>query len=99
MEPWPPSATMREGVSSRPTTPPIPMAYDPLDRLLIETTTMGTVNYQYDAISRRTSMTVSGQAPVAYTYDANSRLRTFIQAPLNPADIQYDASGRRTLLT
>lgn len=78
---------------------PISMAYDPLDRLMSETTTLGTVSYGYDTIGRRTQMTVSGQGPVAYTYDAASRLRTITQAPLNPVDIQYDAAGRRTLLT
>ena len=78
---------------------PITLSYDPLDRLLTETTSLGTVSYQYDALGPRTSMTVSGQAPVTYTYDANSRLRTITQAPLNPADIQYDPLGRRTLLT
>jgi RHS repeat-associated protein len=77
---------------------PISMAYDSLDRLFAETTSLGTVSYQYDALGRRTQMTVSGQSPVTYTYDAASRLRTITQAPLNPVDIQYDAVGRRTSL-
>jgi RHS repeat-associated protein len=75
------------------------MTYDPLDGLLAETTSLGSVSYQYDAIGRRTAMTVSGQSPVSYTYDANSRVQTIAQAPLNPVDIQYDALGRRTLLS
>jgi RHS repeat-associated protein len=78
---------------------PISMAYDTLDRLLSESTTLGSVSYAYDTFGRRTAMTVSGQSPVAYTYDANSRLRTITQASLNPVDIQYDATGRRTLLS
>jgi RHS repeat-associated protein len=78
---------------------PINMEYDPLDRLLAETTSLGTVSYQYDSLGRRTQMTVSGQSPVSYTYDAVSRLRTITQAPLNPVDFQYDAAGRRTLLS
>ncbi len=78
---------------------PVTLTYDPLDRLLTETTTLGTVSYTYDNAGRRTSMTVSGQAPVSYTYDHNARLRTITQAPLNPVDIQYDAASRRTLLT
>lgn len=78
---------------------PITMAYDTLDRLLSETTLLGTVGYQYDALGRRTQMTAAGQSPVTYTYDHSSRLRTITQAPLNPVDIQYDAAGRRTLLT
>jgi RHS repeat-associated protein len=78
---------------------PITMAYDVLNRLSSETTLLGTVSYQYDALGRRTQMTVSGRSPVAYTYAAASHLRTITQAPLNPVDIQYDAAGRRTLLT
>jgi RHS repeat-associated protein len=70
-----------------------------LDRLLTETTSLGTVTYTYDTAGRRTSMTVSGQSPVSYTYDATARLRTITQAPLNPVDLQYDAANRRTLLT
>jgi YD repeat-containing protein len=70
-----------------------------LDRLLTETTSLGTVTYTYDTAGRRTSMTVSGQTPVSYTYDHNARLRTITQAPLNPVDLQYDAANRRTLLT
>ncbi len=78
---------------------PIVMTYDAPDRLLSESTSLGSLGYAYDALGRRTSMTVSGQSPVAYTYDAASRLRTITQAPLNPVDIQYDPLGRRTLLT
>ncbi|MGH7410640.1 MAG: RHS repeat-associated core domain-containing protein, partial [Candidatus Methylomirabilis sp.] len=78
---------------------PIALTYDALDRLLAETTAMGTVAYQYDPLARRTQMTVAGQAPVAYAYDAASRLRTIVQEPLAPVDIQYDPQGRRTLLT
>jgi RHS repeat-associated protein len=78
---------------------PIAMTYDPLDRLLTETTTLGTVSYAYDALGRRTSMVVSGQAPVTYAYDANSRLTGLTQAPLTPVSLQYDAANRRTLLT
>ena len=78
---------------------PITLAYDPLDRLVAETTDMGTVAYEYDILGRRTQMTVNTLNPVTYTYDAASRLRTIIQASLNPVDIQYDALGRRTRLT
>ncbi len=78
---------------------PIMRAYDPLNRLLSETTALGTVTYQYDALGRRTQMTVSGQAPIAYAYDAASRLTQLVQEPLAPVTLQYDAAGRRTLLT
>jgi len=78
---------------------PLTRTYDLLNRLLSETTTLGTVSYQYDALDRRVQMTLSGQSPVTYNYDAASRLRTITQAPLNPVDIQYDSRGRRTILT
>jgi RHS repeat-associated protein len=78
---------------------PIAFTYDPLDRLLTETTSLGTVTYSYDTAGCRTAMTVAGQTPVAYTHDANARLRTITQAPLNPVAIDYDAANRRTLLT
>ncbi len=78
---------------------PIVFAYDLLNRVVAETTSLGTVNYQYDALGRRTSMTVNGQEPLVYTYDANSRLRTMTQFPLNPVTLEYDALGRRTLLS
>ncbi|MFQ5846383.1 MAG: RHS repeat-associated core domain-containing protein [Candidatus Methylomirabilales bacterium] len=73
--------------------------YDVLDRLIRETTPQGTISYAYDALGRRTTMTVDGQSPVSYTYDAASRLRTITQAPLNPVTIDYDALGQRTVLT
>jgi RHS repeat-associated protein len=72
--------------------------YDLLDRLLRETTPQGTIQYAYDALGRRTIMTVNGQPPVSYGYDAASRLTQILQAPLNPVTLQYDAAGRRTLL-
>ena len=37
---------------------PITLGYDSLDRLLAETTALGTVSYQYDALGRRTQMIV-----------------------------------------
>jgi RHS repeat-associated protein len=78
----------------------ITLTYDALDRLLSETTLLGTVSYQYDASGRRRQMTVGGEAPVEYTYDANSRLRTIAQSSfLSPVTIDYDALGRRTLLS
>ena len=78
---------------------PTILTYDLLDRLQAETTSLGTVNYSYDALGRRTRMTVSGQALIAYTYDANSRLQSIQQEPLNPIGLEYDLAGRRTRLT
>jgi YD repeat-containing protein len=75
---------------------PILLTYDPLDRLVTETTTLGTVAYTYDPLGRRTQMTVSGQPPVTYTYDAASRVRTITQEPLAPVAIEYDAAVSRT---
>ncbi|MGH7274363.1 MAG: RHS repeat-associated core domain-containing protein, partial [Nitrospiria bacterium] len=77
---------------------PIQFEYDVLDRLVGETTALGTVTYQYDALGRRTQMIVNGLVPVIYSYDPNSRLRTITQPPLNPINIEYDALGQRTLL-
>jgi YD repeat-containing protein len=55
------------------------------------------VVYEYDAIGRRTKMTVAGQVPVTYQYDAASRLTQVAQGSLT-VGIGYDASGRRTSL-
>jgi len=49
---------------------PPAMTYDTLDRLLTETTSLGTVSYAYDVLGRRTQLLVSGQSPVSYAYDA-----------------------------
>jgi RHS repeat-associated protein len=78
---------------------PITLAYDGLDRLVAETTGMGTVTYEYDVLGRRTQMRVNDLNPVTYTYDAASQLRSIVQPPLNPVTIDYDVVGRRTKLT
>jgi len=44
------------------------LAYDSLDRLIQELTPSGVVDYQYDALGRRTTLTADGQTPVVYTY-------------------------------
>ncbi len=67
--------------------------YDTLDRLVSQATGLGTVNYQYDALGRRTRLDAPGQASVFYGYDAASRLRTITQAPLNPVDILGSGPG------
>src|SRR5262249_28058682 len=73
--------------------------FDVLDRLTSQSTTLGTVGDQYDALGRRTTMTAAGQAPVSYDYDAASQLRAIQQTPLSPATFDYDPTGRRTRLT
>jgi len=73
--------------------------YDLLDRLLAQTTALGTVRYQYDALGRRTQLDAPNQASVGYGYDAASRVRTITQGPLGPVTLDYDALGRRTRLS
>ena len=73
-----------------------------VDRLASETTPQGTINYSYDAIGRRTIMTVAGQPAVNYSYDANSRLTsidTIISGATATFSLGYDTIGRRTTLT
>jgi RHS repeat-associated protein len=72
--------------------------YDNLDRLILEVTPQGAVAYEYDAIGRRTKMTVAGQAPVTYQYDAASRLTQVAQGALI-VGLGYDNANRRTSLT
>lgn len=76
----------------------IDFSYDVLDRLIQEISPQAAVAYAYDALGRRTTMTVSGLAPVTYQYDAASRL---VQVTWGSfvVTIGYDAAGRRTSLT
>lgn len=73
------------------------------DKVVQEVTSLGTINYTYDAIGRRTSMTVCGQPTVNYAYDANSRLTgiSTLNTELGTLNfaIDYDAVGRRTSLS
>ena len=71
---------------------------DTLDRLRSQTTALGEVGYTYDALGRRTAMTVPGQAPVSYAYDTASRL-TSITQDSGVVQFAYDAASRRTTLT
>src|SRR5258708_5754929 len=81
----------------------ITRAYDGLDRLTQEQvvqggTTLGTVNYTYDAASRRATMTVSGQSQVTYTWDNADRLTQVAQGSAS-VGFTYDNANRRTTLT
>jgi RHS repeat-associated protein len=73
----------------------IAFEYDPLDRLVTETTPQGTVAYTYDMDGRRTSTTVSGQPAVTYGYDAAERLTTITQGSTT-VSLVYDDANRRT---
>jgi RHS repeat-associated protein len=73
--------------------------FDDLDRLTKERGPFGTVNYEYDAEDRRTSLTISNQpSPVAYTYDDNNHLISVSQGAATVL-LGYDSVGRRTSLT
>ncbi|MBI4638965.1 MAG: hypothetical protein HY727_21720 [Candidatus Rokubacteria bacterium] len=78
-------------------TGPILLAWDSLDRLVSETTALGTIAYEYDALGRRTRMTALGHAPVTYGYDAAGRL-TRIGQEDQTVDFSWDPAGRRTRL-
>jgi RHS repeat-associated protein len=73
-----------------------------VDKVIQEITPLGSISYEYDALGRRTGMTVAGQPAVNYTYDGNSRLTeidTMINAVAVSFNLSYDALGRRTSLT
>lgn len=76
----------------------ITRGYDGLDRLTSETTPQGSVSYSYDAASRRTKMTVAGQADVIYGYNNDNRLTGITQGSATVA-ITYDTAHRRKTLT
>jgi len=63
-----------------------------------EITPQGTVEYTYDSVGRRATMTVPGQALVTYTYDDADRL-TGITQGASSVTLAYDAADRRTSLT
>jgi YD repeat-containing protein len=71
-----------------------------IDKVIQEITPLGSISYSYDAIGRRTSMTVAGQPTVNYEYDANSRLTgiSTLNSQLGTLNfnIGYDVLGRRT---
>jgi RHS repeat-associated protein len=73
-----------------------------VDKVIQEITPLGSISYEYDAIGRRTGMTVAGQPAVNYVYDASSRLteiNTMINSVASDFSLQYDDLGRRTSLT
>lgn len=73
-------------------------AYDGLDDMLQETTPQGTVNYTYDIVRRRQTMTVAGQPTVSYGWDNANRLTGITQGSAS-IPIVYDNADRRYTLT
>src|SRR5260221_8705266 len=72
--------------------------FDGLDRLSSETTPLGSISYQYDAASRRSTMQVAGQSQVQYTYDNANRLTQIAQGS-STVGFSYDSANRRSTLT
>lgn len=88
--------------------------YDNFDRLIREVTLQGEVDYTYDSIGRRTSMTIVNGPPdaqvvqpaITYSYDAASHLISISQAPgdinggqARTVSFAYDTAGHRTRTT
>ena len=73
------------------------------DKIIQEITSLGSISYIYDAIGRRTNMTVAGQPTVNYGYDNDSRLTNLVIASGAWQSLSfgfaYDAIGRRTTLS
>ena len=90
--------TIQEKNAGGTVTATITRTYDGLDRLTQEVTAQGTVNYTYDNVSRRATMTVVGQTQVTYTYDNANRL-TQVQQGTSTVTMGYDNADRRTSLT
>ena len=74
------------------------MAYDTLDRPIRVVSDQGSVEYEYDALGRRTKRTINGNDPTTYSYDTSSRL-TRIDYRGKSTGYTYDAAGRLTSKT
>jgi len=71
-----------------------------LDRIAQEVSPLGTVDYTYDALGRRESMTLAGSPVVNYIYDDADRLTMIdrvIGGNAKEYNFEYDPAGRRTL--
>ena len=70
-----------------------------------EPTETTSVSYQYDAASRRTSVTLPNGTQTTYTYDPASKVTNILHkivtsaAQINKADYVYNTVGKRTGLT
>lgn len=73
-------------------------AYDTLDRVTRVVSDQGSVEYEYDALGRRTKRTINGGDPTLYSYDQASRL-TQIDYRGRSTTYSYDLAGRLTSKT
>ena len=70
-----------------------------MDRISKEVTSLGTVDYTYDKVGRRLTMTVAGQPVVNYVYDAAGRMTSMnrkIGSKTRTYTLTYDNASRRT---
>jgi RHS repeat-associated protein len=73
----------------------IDWTYDDLDRLTSEVSPQGTIQYAYDRVGQRRSMTAGDQAVTSYTYDDVGNL-TLISRGDQMVRFQFDDAGQRT---
>ncbi|MFO0731410.1 MAG: RHS repeat-associated core domain-containing protein [Nitrospiraceae bacterium] len=79
--------------------------YDVLNRLSSLSSPVGNVGWTYDALSRRTAMTLPNGTRTTYTYDPASQVTNILHqltatsAQINKADYVYNNVGNRTSLT
>ena len=69
------------------------LSYDSLNRLTQVITNQGSVNYQYDALGRRTQRTLDGGDATGYSYDRANRIKSITYRGKTVA-YSYDAAGR-----
>ncbi len=72
-----------------------------MDKIAQESTALGTVDYTYDKVGRRLTMTVAGQPIVNYVYDAAGRMTSLSQkigSSTRTYTLSYDLGSRRTSL-
>lgn len=72
-----------------------------MDRIAQEVTSLGTIDYTYDTVGRRKTMTVLGQTVVNYDYYANGwleNIRQIISGTEQKFNFTYDDGGRRERL-
>ena len=72
-----------------------------VNRISEESTPLGTIEYTYDAVGRRASMTVAGEPTVYYSYYDNGWLHTIsreINSVMRSYTLSYDNAGRRSSL-